>query len=251
LLVDRAKELKQTLAKETTELFRSITKNRIPTSHFFINKEYEKFLYSLELNYFVSKYYEQADRDGVVISIYSINFGLCREQNINFSRPQGDTKYRKYYISRHFNYDRILQQYLLEQKTFVCESCGMEYPYSEAELLNKIGMLCYKGCKVAEVKEEYKFKDANLLNGMNTENLLPEIELDILHVLSQDKKAQLYASLIARELDCSHQLVTKRTQKLKSADLIEQSNVDIDGKNRKVYDLTEKAEQLYFNSQGF
>lgn len=249
LLVDRAKELKQILAKETTELFRNIAKNRIPTSHFFINKEYERFLYSLELNYFVSKYYEQADRDGVVISIYSINFGLCREQNISFGRPQGHTKYRKYYISRHFNYDRILQQYLLEQKTFVCKSCGTEYPYSEAELLHKIGMLCYKGCKAPEVKEEYKFKDANLLNGMNTENLLPEIELDILHVLSQDKKAQLYASLIARELDCSHQLVTKRTQKLKSADLVERYNAEIDGKTRRVYGLTEKAEQLYFDAQ--
>jgi len=247
LLVEKAKDLKYQLRNENTELFKNIPTNKIPTSHFFINKEYEKFLHSMELNYFISKYYEQADRDGIVISIYAINYGLCREQNINFGRPKGNTKYRKYYISRHFNYDKLLQQYLIEQKHFVCTECGQEYQYSEFDILQKIGMMCYLGCKkTGTVEESFKFKDENLFEGIKREKLLPEVELDILHVLSQNKKAQLYASLIARELDCSHQLVSKRSEKLQNAELIKKENEIIDGVPRKVYQLTEKAEILYF-----
>lgn len=247
LLVEKSKELKALLASENSELFKSIPKSRIPTSHFFINKEYEKFLHSLELNYFVSKYYEQADRDGIVISIYCINFGLCREQNIIYGRPKGGTKYRKYYISRHFNYDKLIQHYLLEQKQFVCGNCGIEYPYTESDILSRIGMMCYRGCKeVGKVNEVYKFKDQNLLEGVRREKLLPEVELDILHVLSQNTKAKLYASLIARELDCAYQLISRRTTKLQQQDLLSKEDVVIDGSNRKVYHITDKATKLYF-----
>ena len=250
LLVEKAKDLKNHLRNEDTELFKSVPANKIPTSHFFINKEYEKFLHSLELNYFVSKYYEQADRDGIVISIYAINYGLCREQNIIFGRPKGHTKYRKYYISRHFNYDKVLQQYLIEQKHFVCTECGHEYQYSEYDVLQKIGMMCYLGCKkTGTIEESFKFKDENLFEGIKREKLLPEIELDILHVLSQNKKANLYASLIAKELDCSHQLVSKRSEKLQNAELIKKENEVINGVQRKVYQLTEKAEVLYFPNE--
>ncbi|MEC3839389.1 hypothetical protein [Bacillus amyloliquefaciens] len=250
LLTEKAKDLKNHLRNEDTELFKNIPTNKIPSSHFFINKEYEKFLHSLELNYFVSKYYEQADRDGIVISIYAINYGLCREQNINFGRPKGHTKYRKYFISRHFNYDKVLQQYLIEQKHFVCTECGYEYQYSDYDILQKIGMMCYSGCKkTGAIKESFKFKDENLFEGIKREKLLPEIELDILHVLSQNKKASLYASLIARELDCSHQLVSKRSEKLQNAELIRKGNEVIDGVQRRIYELTEKAKVLYFSNE--
>ncbi|WP_131923754.1 hypothetical protein [Hazenella coriacea] len=247
LLVEKAKDLKYHLRNEDTELFKGIPANKIPTSHFFVNKEYEKFLHSLELNYFVSKYYEQADRDGIVISIYAINYGLCREQNIHFGRPNGHTKYRKYYISRHFNYDKVLQQYLIEQKHFVCKECDYEYQYSEGDVLQKIGMMCYQGCKeTGTVEESFKFKDENLFEGIKRENLLPEIELGILHVLTQNKKASLYASLIAKELDCSHQLVSRRSEKLQQAELIQKENEVIDGVQRTVYQLTERAKVVYF-----
>ncbi|PDY83710.1 hypothetical protein [Bacillus toyonensis] len=247
LLVEKAKGLKYQLRNESTELFKELPSSKIPTSHFFINKEYEKFLHSLELNYFVSKYYEQADRDGVIISIYCINYGLCREKNISFGRPKGHTKYRKYYISRHFNYDKLLQQYLLEQKQFVCTKCGHEYQFSENDVLQRIGMMCYLGCKEnGAVEERYKFKDEDLFEGIRREKLLPEVELDILHVLSQNKKASLFASLIARELDCSHQLVTKRSEKLQGAELINKENEVVDGIQRRIYRITDKAQKLYF-----
>lgn len=248
-VVEKSKELKSKLANEDTELFKDIPKNKIPTSHFYIKKGYEKFFYSLELNYFVTKYYEQSDRDGVPISIYSINYGLCKANNILFGRPKGNTKYRKYYISRYFDNNDLLEKYLLGQTKFTCSKCGAIYDFSEYDILNKVGMLCYKGChEVGFIEEKYYFDDKDLFKSVNKEDLLSEIELDILHVLSQNEKLNLYATVIAKELDCSYQLISKRSIGLEDKGLLTKRRVYVDGDNRKVYEITQKAKKIYFGA---
>lgn len=247
-LVEKSKTLKASLRADKSLLFKDLPPNKIPTSHFFINKEFENFLYTLELHYFVNKYYEQSDRDGIVSSIYSLNYGLCMEQNIIFGRPEGDTKYRKYYISRHFNNSELIQKFLLEQKKFICSNCGHEYDYSLANTLETIGMLCYDGCvEKGFIKEVNKFNNTEIFEKITTENLLPEVELEILFTLKQNENTKMYASLIAKELDCSHQLISKRTEKLEEADLIEKENEIIDGVPRRIYKLKEKAHAIYFS----
>lgn len=248
-IIERAKHLKSSLKNENNEMFKNLPIGKIPTSHFYINKELESFLHTLELNYFVNKYYEQSDRDGKVSSIYSLNYGLCMEHNIIFGRPEGDTKYRKYYISRHFNNSEVLQKFLIEQKKFVCSNCSYEYEFSYAETLKQTEMLCFKGCyKPNCVVEENKFNNAMIFDQIKINNLLPEIELEILHIIKQNADVKLYASLIARELDCSHQLISKRTFKLEEAGLIVKLEEVLDGKTRRIYKLTDKAIKIYFNS---
>lgn len=249
-IVDKSKELKSKLANEDTKLFKDIPKNRIPTSHFYIKKGYEKFFYSLELNYFVTKYYEQSDRDGVPISIYAINYGLCKANNILFGRPKGNTKYRKYYISRYFDNSDLLEKYLLGQTKFICTKCGAVYDFNEYDILKKIGMLCYKGCReIGFIEEKYYFDDKDLFKSVNKEDLLSEIELDILHVLNQNEKLNLYAKVIAKELDCSYQLISKRSSVLEDKGLLTKQNMYIDGDNRRVYKITEKAQKIYFGKK--
>lgn len=248
-IVDKSKELKSKLANEDTELFKDIPKNKIPTSHFYIKKGYEKFFYSLELNYFVTKYYEQSDRDGIPISIYSINYGLCKANNLLFGRPKGNTKYRKYYISRYFDNNDLLEKYLLGQTKFICSKCGTIYDFSEYEILAKIGMLCYKGChEIGFIEEKYYFDDKDLFKSVNKEDLLSEIQLDILHVLNQNENSNLYAKVIAKELDCSYQLVSKRSSTLEDKGLLTKHQLYVDGDNRKVYKITEKAKKIYFGA---
>lgn len=246
-IIDKSKELKSKLANENTELFKDIPKNKIPTSHFYIKKGYEKFFYSLELNYFVTKYYEQSDRDGVTISIYAINYGLCKANNILFGRPKGNTKYRKYYISRYFDNNDLLEKYLLGQTRYVCSKCGEVYDFNEYDILNKIGMLCYKGCReVGGIEEKYYFDDKDLFKSVNKEDLLSEIELDILHVLNQNESLNLYATLIAKELDTSYQLISKRSVVLEDKGLLTKHQLYVDGDNRKIYKITDKAKKIYF-----
>ncbi|WP_061320068.1 hypothetical protein [Clostridium botulinum] len=246
-IIDKSKELKSKLANENTVLFKDIPKNKIPTSHFYIKKGYEKFFYSLELNYFVTKYYEQSDRDGVKISIYSINYGLCKANNILFGRPKGNTKYRKYYISRYFDNNDLLEKYLLGQTRYVCGKCGEVYDFNEYDILNKIGMICYRGCReVGFIEEKYYFDDKDLFKSVNKEDLLSEIELDILHVLNQNENLNLYATLIAKELDTSYQLISKRSVVLEDKDLLTKHQLYVDGDNRKIYKITDKAKKIYF-----
>lgn len=249
-IVEKAKELKSKLAGETTDLFKDIPKGRIPTSHFYIKKGYENFFYSLELNYFVTKYYEQSDRDGVPISIYALNYGLCKSNNIIFGRPKGNSKYRKYYISRYFDNNELLEKYLLNQTKYICSNCGAVYEFSEYDTLKNVDMLCYKGClKKGFIEEKYYFEDKDIFKSVNKENLLSEIELDILHILNQNDDTNMYAKMIAKELDCSHQLISKRATNLESKGLLEKKQLYIDGDTRKVYKITDKAKAIYFSSK--
>ena len=48
-----------------------------PTSHFYISPELKSLLSSLELNFFLTKYYEMNDRDGHRVSVFALSFGLC------------------------------------------------------------------------------------------------------------------------------------------------------------------------------
>lgn len=81
-------------------------------------------------------------------------------------------------------------------------------------------MMRYLGCKESgSVEERLKFKNENFFEGIKKEKLLTEVEMGILHVLSQNKKASLFALLITRELDYSHQLVSKRSEKLQNTEL--------------------------------
>jgi hypothetical protein len=59
-------------------MMRGIT-GQPPTSHFFVPVEYEPLLSSLELNCFLTKYYEMSDRGGRKVSVFALNFGLCQK----------------------------------------------------------------------------------------------------------------------------------------------------------------------------
>ena len=110
-------------------------------------------------------------------------------------------------------------------------------------------MLCFKGCyKPNCVVEENKFNNTMIFDQIKVSNLLPEIELEILHIIKQNEDVKFYASLIAKELDCSHQLISKRTVKLEETDLIVKSEEVLDGKTRRIYKLTDKAIKIYFNT---
>lgn len=236
-----AKKLKNELVNEDTSLFKELTNP--PTSHFYVIKEnFEKYLHTLELNYVINKYYEQSDRDGKTVSIYALNLGLCKQENIKFGRPKGDSKYRKYYISRHFNYSSLLENHLKNYKKYVCSECNTEYNYEEFEIIKKIDMLCYKGCKQkSNIEEKYFLENMDIAPEIDEAMLLPELELDILKTIGDNPNEDLYASQIAKILDCTYQLIGHRAKKLLKKRLIYHDKKFVDGSNRTIYRLTEVA----------
>ena len=93
-------------------------------SHFYINVSLERFLKTLELNFFITKYLEQSDRDGKKSSIYAINFGLAHRENISWGKPEG-AEFRKYFINRQFDFNSLITSFLNDSVTIHCsnESC--------------------------------------------------------------------------------------------------------------------------------
>ena len=89
------------------------------SSHFYVKEIYNKYLETLELNFFISKYTEQSDRDGEKVSIYCLNYGLCQKKNLPWGKPQGG-KYRKYFIQRPFNMSVVLNEFLMQGQAIYC-----------------------------------------------------------------------------------------------------------------------------------
>lgn len=61
--------------------------SRSYSSHFYVANEFDDLLSSLELEFFITKYFEQSDRSGSMVSVYALNYGLCTKYQIYFGRP--------------------------------------------------------------------------------------------------------------------------------------------------------------------
>jgi DNA-binding MarR family transcriptional regulator len=238
-IVNRARDLrtysKSALAQKLS--------GRLPTSHFHIVSGMDSILSTLELNFFVTKYFEMKDRDGRKVSIYAINFGLCAKESISFGRPEGDREFRLYYVERIFDYSPVLQEYLRANQEIKCERCDASHGLDMLDSIKVFGMLCpackQGTCHVTNLSRKYE----HVLKSINQELLLPQTELGILETLYTENR-KMVASDIAAELDCSYQLVGKRGKIMADRGLVERSGND---QNRRLYDLTADARRKYFS----
>lgn len=239
-LVKRAKELR---TYKGSKLMEEIS-GRPPTSHFHVLSDYESVLSSLELNFFLTKYYEMKDRDGREVSVYALNYGLCQQESINFGRPEGKREYRLYYVERIFDYSFIIRGYLKVNQEIICDSCGTKHDAEALGALKQYNMLCpkcFKGtCKVVNLSRKY----GDLISKVSDESLLPQTELGILKTL-HDERTTMFANQIATELDCSYQLVGKRGRNLSDRKLVVRSE---NGSGRRIFYISDDATKTYFES---
>jgi len=241
-IVIRSKELR---SYEGSKIMKDLP-GRPPTSHFHVISEYESVLSSLELNFFLTKYYEMKDRDGKEVSVYALNYGLCQQESISFGRPQEKREHRLYYIERVFDYSHIVKSYLTLNQEITCDTCGAKQSSNSLPLLQKYGMLCpecQKGtCRIVNLSRKY----GDLIGEVSADVLLPRTELGILKAL-HDERADMFANQIAAELDCSYQLIGKRGRILADKELVERSE---NKAGRRVFLITQEAQDLYFNEDG-
>jgi hypothetical protein len=239
-LVKRAKELR---SYRESKVMQGIT-GRPPTSHFYVSSRFESILSSLELNFFLTKYYEMKDRDGKEATVYALNYGLCQQESINFGRPQEKREHRLYYVERIFDYSYIITSYLKMNQEIVCDSCGAKHESESLSAIKQFGMLCptcKKGtCKIVNLSRKY----AELIRTVSQDALLPETDLGILKILN-DERQKMFAMQIAEELDCSYQLIGKRGRSLSDKELVTRSKND---SGRRVFNISDKAMHTYFHS---
>ncbi|WP_299173596.1 hypothetical protein [uncultured Brevundimonas sp.] len=237
-IVSRAKTLRDYKESKVT---RDIS-GRTPSSHFHISKSLDASLRTLELNFFLTLYYEMKDRDGNVVSVYALNYGLCQQQSISFGRPAGQREYRLYFVERIFDYTPIVRRFLSSNQEIKCDNCGVVFDLENLSSLIMYDMECPKcrvgKCEVINLSKKYE----NVLKSVDPNLLLPSSDLGMLETLYTENR-EMVASEIAGELDCSYQLIGKRGRILEQRGLVARRHND---DRRRVFELTTEAKDEYF-----
>lgn len=238
-VVAKARELR---SYKGSTVFRELD-GQPPTSHFHVVSDLDDLLSTLELNFFLTKYFEMKDRDGRAVSVYALNYGLCNRYSIEFGRPTGKREYRLYFVERIFDFTPILKSYLQNNQEIKCDKCNEVYGMDKLSSLSMFEMLCPKcrrgTCKVINLSKRY----GAVLDSIRSELLLPQIELGTIETLHNAQR-DLYAQEIAEELDCSYQLVGRRSKILEERGLIDRIKLE----NRRVYRLRDEAIKDYFEN---
>jgi hypothetical protein len=213
-----------------------------PTSHFHIAVELDPLLATLELNFFVTKYYEMSDRDGRKVSVYALNFGLCQKYAITFGRPTDRREQRLYFVERVFDDTSIIRKFMQQNQEIKCDACGKTYELEKLDALRMIDMMCptCKGgtCVVSNLSKKYEA----LLTTVSPDLLLPPTELGILQILESEDRV-MFAGEIAAELDKSHQLIGRRARNLADRGLVKR---ELNEQNRREILITSLALDSYF-----
>ena len=236
-ILERARELR---SYRGSAVMKSLA-GRPPTSHFHVLTEFDALLSTLELNFFLTKYFEMKDRDGRKVSVYALNYGLCNRHSIEFGRPEGKREFRLYFIERIFDFSHIIRRYLEDNQEIMCENCEAVFDIDKLESLKFYKMACPNCgegiCRVANLSKKY----AKMLEEISDELLLPGTELGILETLYVENR-DLAAADIAEELDCSYQLVGKRGKIMEERGLVSR-RMD---RSRRKFGITERAVESYF-----
>lgn len=236
-IVSRARLIRQEGSRDS-----SSNRSRPYSSHFYVSHEYDELLQSLETSFFITKYFEQSDREGVRVSIYALNFGLCVKYQISFGRPTDRREDRLYFVDRKFDYNSLARSYIQENQEIKCPSCGTDFEVSMLQALKLFHMKCPEcqtgTCTVVNLSKKY----GDVIETISPELLLPETELEILRTLYNEQKP-MFASEIAGDLDCSGQLVGRRGKHLAERNLVDRS---ASGQVYS-YNLTTHAKSAYFS----
>ncbi len=243
IFIGKAKEIKKRIS--TQDLKGSLY---IPTepfsSHFHFDPRFEEFIKTLEFNYFISKYSDIVDKDGNPASIYSLNYGLSKKNNIYWGKPKG-SKYSKYFTQRPFNFNKVIRDFLANYERIICtnENCKKQFDTEDIKFLEFNKFKCNE-CASEVIIENLTDDIKEAIKKIDKTKLLPIPEIKILKEL-QSSDSELYARDLSQEIDYSGQLIGKRGKKLEEKyKLVTRTKEN--GKPFK-YGLTEKGRNYFLN----
>ena len=207
-------------------------------SHFHFTTSLEKFLKTLELNFFISKYSEMSDKDGQLSSVYCLNYGLCQKFNLLWGR----TKHRKYFIERPYNFYSLIKDFLDTSKSIHCSNsdCNQTFNQDQLSFLEFSNFRCNK-CGAQVVVEAISEDIKKELIKIDHDNLLSPSEVEIVIELSKQDEA-ITAKEISEELDISKYSIAQRSRKLDLQKGLLKRNR---GSGVLTYELTDRARIIY------
>ncbi|MGL5068827.1 MAG: winged helix-turn-helix domain-containing protein [Sarcina sp.] len=243
-------ELKKFILEKLLEIKKKITTGDLKgqsyiktapyTSHFNVDNKIEKYLKTLELNHFISKYNEMSDKDGNLVDIFCINYGMAKKHNILWGKPKG-SEYRKYFIERPFSFSRGINEFVFNSKIIECSNseCGETFSKEQIPNLEFCGYKCNKCGNQVLIKKSFDLD----IEKINKELLLPEKDIKIILELNNHLDDK-YARELAEELDYSKHTIASRCKILaEEFGLVERSRKSLSAPY--MYRITEKARELY------
>lgn len=242
-LVNEAKSVrKRIIDKEVGGKYFEKLGYNLPTSHFIVRKDLEDILSSLESNFFLSRYKKTRDKAGKDVIVYALFMGLCESERMNWGYPKG-REFRNYFSQRCFEYTRIIHIFLSEKQTIKCGLCGYCHPMDRKESIELFKWRCpecMEGiCTLVNLSDDFKVE----VDKLNKEIMLDPIELEIVNTLNEEKR-KMRAGEISALIDTTHQMVGRRTSKLREMGLILKERDETDGRMKS--ELTERCEKIYF-----
>ncbi len=236
-------QLKSQIFIDTLEKNRKSTGFWFPTSHFYIDKDLEPLLKTLELYFIVNKFNEGSSREpGKKVSTYGLNYGLCLDKKIDYGRPVLRRSY-DYWRQESFDLSTYIPSIISGVESRYCTKCGKEYTddleYTMYERYHRCLSCGMENCVVSEKKFGKALDDKIKIW---KEQSLPNHYIDILRFLYNHKGKSFSAHEIGQQIDRHHLSITKSMEKLKPM-----GYVDYTAKDKRFYFITDKAVQTFFS----
>ena len=149
-----------------------------------------------------------------------------------------------YWRQEEFDYSKIIPKLLLNSSVPQCQDCGYEYIDREELKMAQKFKRCLKCGKENTISESSAI-DSILIEEIEKWKAisLPDTQMEVLRILYNNRNSDevMTAARIAVEMDKHHLAITKFCDKLKRLDY-----VDYDVRNKRVYKITQKAIDTYF-----
>lgn len=198
ILIEKAINNKKHIGASSAKIFSAYTTNTAPSNYLYIAEELEDTLKTLEFNFFITKFSQQKDKDGTNISIFSLNYGLCVENNIIFDEKSD----RKFRIERIFDFNRILADWMKSSNELVCSNCNESYDISKKDIYIEHKIPCQKCQGVVTLRPIINTDQKEIIEN----NIkIPMKEYEILNALNN--KSSMTATELGDELDRAYQSI--------------------------------------------
>lgn len=234
--------LKKQIFVDTIEQFRKASNYWIPTSHFFMNKDSERLLKTLELYFIVTKFNEGSSREpGKKVSYFGLNYGLCLTRKIDYGRPSFRRTY-DYWRQDEFDLNDFIPSVLSNIEVISCDNCGKDYDETEYTIY-----LNYKNCfkcmksNTVTTKNKFQAKFKAKLEEWS-EKKLPDTHIEILRTLYNNRDIKMSAVEIGTQIDRHHAAITQATRPLSR-----EGYVLIEQKEKRYYQITDSAVSRFFS----
>lgn len=215
-----------------------------PVSHFSVSSNLADIFSSLEANFFLSRYKDTRDKNGKAATVYALTMGLTELERLSWGYPEG-RQYRNYFVQRCFDYNILVHNFLTQNKTIRCDSCGASFSMEQKEHFEFFKWICPE-CKDGRCAVTNLAGDLEELADIAKEEVqLEPVELEILETL-QSEGRELAAGEISASIDTTYQLVGRRTSKLRDKGLVIKERDKGDDRMRSA--ISQRAKDTYFSS---